>query len=83
MSDWRAWRGTACSGRTPASRRYQGLIARGTATLSEATWEALTKACASLSIAPPPALAAEPRPSDSASSWRFARTGGRSRALPG
>ena len=49
-------------------RRYQGLIARGTASLSEATWEALTKACASLSIAPPPALAAEPRPSDSASS---------------
>jgi LDH2 family malate/lactate/ureidoglycolate dehydrogenase len=48
-------------------RRYQGLIARGTAPLSVATWEALTKACASLSIAPPPALAAEPRPSDSAS----------------
>jgi len=48
-------------------RRYQGLIARGTAPLSVATWEALTKACASPSIAPPPALAAEPRPSDSAS----------------
>ena len=48
-------------------RRYQGLIARGTAPLSVATWEALTKALASLSIAPPPALAAEPRPSDSAS----------------
>ena len=49
-------------------RRYQGLIARGTAPLSGATWEALTKALASLSIPPPPALAAEPRPSDSASS---------------
>ena len=49
-------------------RRYQGWIARGTAPLSVATWEALTKALASLSIAPPPALAAEPRPSDSASS---------------
>jgi LDH2 family malate/lactate/ureidoglycolate dehydrogenase len=48
-------------------RRYQGLIARGTAPLSGATWEALTKALASLSIPPPPALAAEPRPSDSAS----------------
>src|SRR5215211_8363327 len=48
-------------------RRYQGLIARGTAPLSVATWEALTKACASLAIAAPPAHAAEPRPSDSAS----------------
>jgi LDH2 family malate/lactate/ureidoglycolate dehydrogenase len=48
-------------------RRYQELTARGTTPLSVATWEALTKACTSLSIAPPPALAAEPRPSDSAS----------------
>jgi LDH2 family malate/lactate/ureidoglycolate dehydrogenase len=42
-------------------RRYHELTARGTAPLSVATWEALTKACASLSIAPPPALATEPR----------------------
>lgn len=46
-------------------RRYRELTARGTAPLSRSTWEALTKACASLSIAPPPALAAEPRQSDS------------------
>jgi LDH2 family malate/lactate/ureidoglycolate dehydrogenase len=62
-------------------RRYQGLIARGTAPLSVATWEALTKACASLSIAPPPALAAEPSP-QTARRPSIARTGGRSRALP-
>jgi LDH2 family malate/lactate/ureidoglycolate dehydrogenase len=46
-------------------RRYRELTTRGTAPLSGATWEALTKACASLSIAPPPVLAAEPRQSDS------------------
>ncbi|HEY6690452.1 MAG TPA: Ldh family oxidoreductase [Rubrobacter sp.] len=46
-------------------RRYHELSARGTAPLSVATWEALTKACASLSIAPPPILAVEPRQSDS------------------
>jgi LDH2 family malate/lactate/ureidoglycolate dehydrogenase len=40
-------------------RRYRELTTRGTAPLSGATWEALTKACASLSIAPPPVLAAE------------------------
>jgi LDH2 family malate/lactate/ureidoglycolate dehydrogenase len=37
-------------------RRYRELATRGTAPLSEATWEALTKACASLSIPPPPAF---------------------------
>jgi LDH2 family malate/lactate/ureidoglycolate dehydrogenase len=37
-------------------RRYRELATRGTAPLSEATWEALTKACALLSIPPPPAL---------------------------
>lgn len=46
-------------------RRYHELTTRGTVPLSVATWEALTKPCASLSIAPPPALAAEPRQSDS------------------
>ena len=46
-------------------RRYQGLTTRGTVPLTATTWEALTKACASLSIAPPPALAAEPRQPDS------------------
>jgi LDH2 family malate/lactate/ureidoglycolate dehydrogenase len=49
----------------PGHRRYRGLTTRGTAPLSGSTWEALTKACASLSIAPPPALAAEPGQSDS------------------
>jgi LDH2 family malate/lactate/ureidoglycolate dehydrogenase len=46
-------------------RRYRELTARGTVPLSVATREALTKACASLSISPPPALAAEPRRTDS------------------
>ena len=46
-------------------RRYRELTVRGTIPLSVATWDALTKACASLSILPPPTLAAEPRPSDS------------------
>jgi LDH2 family malate/lactate/ureidoglycolate dehydrogenase len=46
-------------------RRYHELTTRGTAPLSVATWEALTKACASLSISPPPALAPEPRRAES------------------
>ena len=46
-------------------RRYDELTVRGTAPLSVATWEALTKSCASLSISPPPALTAWPRRSDS------------------
>jgi LDH2 family malate/lactate/ureidoglycolate dehydrogenase len=46
-------------------RRYHELTTRGMAPLSAATWEALTKACTSLSISPPPALAAEPRRTDS------------------
>jgi LDH2 family malate/lactate/ureidoglycolate dehydrogenase len=46
-------------------RRYRELTARGTVPLSVATWDALSKACAYLSILPPPALEAEPRPSDS------------------
>jgi LDH2 family malate/lactate/ureidoglycolate dehydrogenase len=46
-------------------RCYRELTTRGTAPLSVSTWEALTKACASLSIALPPDLAAEPRQSDS------------------
>jgi L-2-hydroxycarboxylate dehydrogenase (NAD+) len=37
-------------------RRYRELTTRGTAPLSGATWEALTKACGLLSIPPPPAL---------------------------
>src|SRR5918995_2743694 len=37
-------------------RRYRELTTRGTAPLSGTTWEALTKALASLSISPPPAL---------------------------
>ena len=37
-------------------RRYSELTTRGTAPLSVSTWEALTKACASLSIPPPPAF---------------------------
>jgi L-2-hydroxycarboxylate dehydrogenase (NAD+) len=45
--------------------RHRGLVARGTVPLSMATRDALTKACASLSIAPPPVLGAERRPSDS------------------
>ena len=48
-------------------RRYQELTTRGTVPLSATTWEALTKACASLSISPPPALAAEPLQTDSGS----------------
>jgi LDH2 family malate/lactate/ureidoglycolate dehydrogenase len=40
-------------------RRYHELTTRGTVPLSGATWETLTKACASLSI-PPPVLAPEP-----------------------
>jgi LDH2 family malate/lactate/ureidoglycolate dehydrogenase len=48
-----------------SDRRYRELTTRGTAPLSETTWEALTKALASLSIAQPPALADEPRQSDS------------------
>src|SRR5829696_4909158 len=48
-----------------SDRRYRELTTRGTAPLSGTTWEALTKALASLSISPPPALAAEPRRSDS------------------
>jgi LDH2 family malate/lactate/ureidoglycolate dehydrogenase len=48
-----------------SDRRYRELTTRGTAPLSGTTWEALTKALASLSISPPPALAAEPRQSDS------------------
>jgi LDH2 family malate/lactate/ureidoglycolate dehydrogenase len=47
-------------------RRYHELTTRGTAPLSATIWEALTKACASLSIPPPPALAPEePRRTDS------------------
>jgi LDH2 family malate/lactate/ureidoglycolate dehydrogenase len=46
-------------------RRYRGLIDRGTVPLSMATRDALAKTCASLSIAPPPVLGTEPRPSDS------------------
>jgi LDH2 family malate/lactate/ureidoglycolate dehydrogenase len=45
--------------------RYHEVTTRGTAPLSVATWEALTKACASLSIPPPPILAPEPRRPDS------------------
>jgi LDH2 family malate/lactate/ureidoglycolate dehydrogenase len=37
-------------------RRYRELTTRGTAPLSGATWEALTRACAMLSFPPPPAL---------------------------
>ena len=37
-------------------RRYRELTTRGTAPLSGATWEALTKACGLLSIPPPPAF---------------------------
>jgi LDH2 family malate/lactate/ureidoglycolate dehydrogenase len=46
-------------------RRYRELSVRDTAPLTMATWDALTKACASLSISPPPALGAEPRRTDS------------------
>jgi LDH2 family malate/lactate/ureidoglycolate dehydrogenase len=46
-------------------RRYHELTTRGTAPLSVGTWDALTKALASLSIPPPPVLATEPRQSDS------------------
>jgi LDH2 family malate/lactate/ureidoglycolate dehydrogenase len=46
-------------------RRFHELTTRGTAPLSATTWDALTKACASLSIPPPPALAPEPRRTDS------------------
>jgi LDH2 family malate/lactate/ureidoglycolate dehydrogenase len=48
-----------------SSRRYRELTARSTVPLSVATWDALTKACASLSISPPPALGPEPRRTDS------------------
>jgi LDH2 family malate/lactate/ureidoglycolate dehydrogenase len=41
-------------------RRFSELTTRGTVPLSLATWEALTKACASLSISPP-ALTARPK----------------------
>jgi LDH2 family malate/lactate/ureidoglycolate dehydrogenase len=46
-------------------RRYRELTTRGTVPLSVAAWEALTKACAYLTILPPPTLEAEPGPSDS------------------
>jgi LDH2 family malate/lactate/ureidoglycolate dehydrogenase len=46
-------------------RRYHELTTRGTAPLSLATWDALTKACASLSISPPPVVTAEPRRTES------------------
>jgi LDH2 family malate/lactate/ureidoglycolate dehydrogenase len=46
-------------------RRYHELTTRGMAPLSLATWKALTKACTSLSISPPPTLAPEPRRADS------------------
>jgi hypothetical protein len=47
-------------------RRYHELTARSTAPLSLATWDALSKVCASLSISPPPALAPEePKRTDS------------------
>jgi len=46
-------------------RRYHELATRGTVPLSGATWNALMKACASLSIAPPRALTAQPKWSDS------------------
>ena len=46
-------------------RRYRELTTRGTAPLSATIWDALTKACASLSIPPPPSLAPEPRRTDS------------------
>jgi len=38
-------------------RLYHEVTARGTVPLAVATWDALTKACASLSISPPPAFA--------------------------
>ncbi|HET7271769.1 MAG TPA: Ldh family oxidoreductase [Rubrobacter sp.] len=41
-------------------RRYRVLITRGTVPLSEASRDALARACDSLSIAPPPFLAVEP-----------------------
>jgi LDH2 family malate/lactate/ureidoglycolate dehydrogenase len=47
-----------------SERRYRQLTTGGTAPLSGTTWEALTKALASLSISPPPVLAAEPRRTD-------------------
>src|SRR5215218_4121753 len=46
-------------------RRYHELTTRGTVPLSATIWDALTKACTSLSISPPPALAPEPRRPDS------------------
>jgi LDH2 family malate/lactate/ureidoglycolate dehydrogenase len=46
-------------------RRYRELTPRGIAQLSVATWDALTKACASLTISPPPTLAVEPQRTDS------------------
>jgi LDH2 family malate/lactate/ureidoglycolate dehydrogenase len=46
-------------------RRYHEITTHGTVPLSATTWDALTKACASLSIPPPPALAPEPRRTDS------------------
>jgi LDH2 family malate/lactate/ureidoglycolate dehydrogenase len=42
-------------------RRYQELTTRGTVPLSATIWDALTKACASVSVSPPPALASEPQ----------------------
>ena len=47
-------------------RRYHELTARGVAPLSAAVWDALTKACAALSISPP-TLAPEPRRIDGVS----------------
>ena len=46
-------------------RRYRELTTRGSAPLSATIWDALTKACVSLSIPPPPALASEARRPDS------------------
>jgi len=46
-------------------RRYHELTTRGAVPLSVATWDSLTKACASLTISPPSSLAPEPLRPDS------------------
>jgi ureidoglycolate dehydrogenase (NAD+) len=45
-------------------RRYDKLTTRGTVPLSATIWDSLTKACAFLSISPPPTLAPETRRTD-------------------
>jgi len=40
-------------------RRYDQLVARGTVPLSAVTWDSLSRACATLSVAPPDVLEAE------------------------